>query len=105
MKSNKNIVKVYPETLKELAAAKAITLTELATACGWDGSYFTAPKIENRGGIRASDAMFICQYLNCSMDALTAVPSVKAHSTFSIKDVSDEELIQELMRRLLKVRR
>lgn len=101
----KVMVKVYPDRLKELAARKNTTLSELATACGWDSSYFTAPKIEHRGGVRGSDAHFLCKYLDCTMEELTAVPSVKVSNAFSIKDVSDEELIQELMRRLLKNRR
>ena len=111
MKINKSImVPVDYEFLKTRIREKGLTLSGVAAELGWSSSYLSREKIENRGGVKPRDLQYLAQLLECDEEAIMApvpaepVEMPKEGKPTTAASLTDEELIQELMKRLLSRR-
>lgn len=105
MKINKkNIIPIDYDEMRRRFAKKGISLRQVANDLGWDGGYLNKDKVEGRGGVRTMDAKYIAGVLGCKIEDLMPKQELKAPGTAKTRaaDLTNEELIQELMRRLLK---
>ena len=103
------MVPVNYEFLKERISEKGLTLSGVAAEMGWSASYLNREKIENRGGLKPRDLQFLAEILECEIEELKAPEPKPAEMPKEGKpntaaSLTDEELIQELMKRLLSRR-
>ena len=111
MKINKSkMVPINYDAMKAWIAEKGLTLSGVATQMGWSATYLSREKMENRGGLRPRDLQYLADLLGCEEDELKAVPveepaeMPKEGTPTTASSLTDEELIQELMKRLLSRR-
>ena len=103
-------VQIDYDEMKRRIDEKGLTLKDVASEIGWTSGYLNRDKVAKRGGIRKIDAEHIAKILECEVDDITLKVVEPAPEEMpegkpilrTAADLTNEELIQELMKRLLK---
>ena len=101
--AKKNIIRIDYDEMKRRIDKKGWTLKQTAAELGWDGGYLNRDKCEGRGGLRKRDAEYLCTILECDLEDITVKEIIPepVQAPTRAADLTNEELIQELMKRLL----
>ena len=98
------MIQVDYTKLKKLVKDAGKTMSGLSLELGYSKSYLDEGKLLNRGGLRTIEANYICEALGCNIEDLKPSDRFEEPTQTHTRadELTDEELVQEIMKRLLR---